>query len=64
MFSLLFLIATALLAVIPVLGWLLMLPFSLAGIIMWAFLMFKAFVGETFKLPGIGDWAETKAKLS
>jgi len=28
------------------------------SVLLWAFLMFKAFSGEMFKLPTIGDMAE------
>jgi len=33
----------------------------LAGVILWAFLMYKAFKGEQFKLPFVGDLAEKQA---
>jgi uncharacterized membrane protein len=46
------------LGMIPILGWLLLLPFQLLVLVLWIFLMFKAFKGEKFKLPTIGDMAE------
>ena len=49
------------LPMVPVLGWIL-LPFAaLAGVILWILLMIKAYKGEKFKLPVVGDIAEQKA---
>jgi uncharacterized membrane protein len=45
---------------VPLIGWaigLLLLPVTL---ILWLILMFKAYQGEKFKLPGIGEIAEQK----
>ena len=50
------------LGMIPILGWLLLLPFQLLVLVLWIFLMFKAFKGEKFKLPTIGDMAERQVK--
>jgi len=41
--------------------WLLALPIALAVLMLWLFLMFKAYQGERFKLPIIGDIAEQQA---
>lgn len=49
---------------IPFLGWatVLLWPLiSLAGFIIWLILVFKAYQGQTFKLPVIGDMAEKQA---
>jgi uncharacterized membrane protein len=49
---------------IPILGWatVLLWPLiSLAGLIIWVILVLKAYQGKTFKLPVIGDMAETQA---
>jgi len=50
---------------IPFLGWLvffLLWPLvTLAELILWLFLMYKAYQGEMFKLPVIGDMAEQQA---
>ncbi len=43
---------------IPVLGWILWPLISLAALILWIILMIKAYQGEYFKLPVIGDIAE------
>ena len=46
---------------IPVLGVILMMFINIAGIILWVVLMLKAYSGEQFKLPVIGDIAEKNA---
>lgn len=49
---------------IPFLGWatLLLWPLiSLAGLIIWIVVVVKAYQGQTFKLPVIGDMAEKQA---
>lgn len=43
---------------IPVLGWLTGTLLSLVGLILWLVLMIKAYSGEMYKLPYIGDFAE------
>jgi uncharacterized membrane protein len=58
-------IAMSILWHIPFLGWLvlfLLWPLiSLAELILWLFLMYKAYQGQMFKLPVIGDMAEKQA---
>lgn len=52
---------------IPILGWatVLLWPLvSLAGLIIWVILVLKAYQGKTFKLPVIGDMAETQANTA
>jgi len=49
---------------IPVLGWatVLLWPLiSLAGLVIWIILVLKAYQGQMFKLPVIGDMAEKQA---
>jgi len=50
---------------IPFLGWLVLVLLwpliSLAELILWLFLMYKAYQGQMFKLPVIGDMAEQQA---
>ena len=58
MFSLSLFILQIILSFIPIVGWLLMIPVGLSGLCAWVFLMFKAFTGNKFKLPVIGDMAE------
>jgi uncharacterized membrane protein len=47
---------------LPILNWLLVVPFFLAVTGLWGFLMFKAVQGERYKLPLIGDWADAQLK--
>jgi uncharacterized membrane protein len=42
----------------PVVGWLLLVPFLVAVVILWVFLMFKAVSGERYRLPYVGEFAE------
>jgi uncharacterized membrane protein len=50
---------------IPFLGWLVLVLLwpllSLAELILWLFLLYKAYQGQMFKLPVIGDMAEQQA---
>lgn len=46
------------LGAIPILGWFLSLILWLASLIIWLILLIKAFQGEKFKLPLVGDIAE------
>ena len=49
---------------IPIFGWLTLLLWplvGLAGLIIWLVLVLKAFQGQMFKLPVIGDMAEKQA---
>ncbi len=43
---------------IPILGWLAGLLLSLVAFILWIVLMWKAFQGEMYKVPKVGDIAE------
>ena len=43
---------------IPLLGWLAGLLLSLLGFVLWIVLMWKAFQGEMYKVPYIGNIAE------
>ena len=43
---------------IPIVGWLILTLITPLILILWLFLMFKAFKGERFKLPVVGDFAE------
>ncbi len=43
---------------IPILGWLVGLILSLVAFILWIVLMWKAFQGEMFKVPYVGEIAE------
>jgi uncharacterized membrane protein len=47
---------------IPLLGWLLGFFLWVASLVAWLILMFKAFQGERFKLPVVGDLAEQQVR--
>ena len=53
-------------AALPFIGWLvdilLWLAFSLGVLVLWLFLMYKAYNRERFVLPVIGAWAEKQAQ--
>lgn len=50
---------------IPLLGWLVSFVLSMGAFILWLLLMWKAFNGEKYKLPYVGDFAEKQlAKMS
>jgi uncharacterized membrane protein len=51
-------VANIALGFIPVLGWLVGLVLSLVAFILWIVLMWKAFQGEKYKVPYIGELAE------
>lgn len=53
-----FFVAQIALGFIPVLGWLVGLLLSFAAFVLWIVLMWKAFQGELYKLPYVGDMAE------
>ncbi len=46
------------LGLIPIVGWILALFLPFVAIILWILLMVKAYQGERYKLPVIGDMAE------
>lgn len=50
------------LGVIPILGWILLLPVGVALLILWIFVMIKASKGERYKIPFIGNFAEQAAR--
>ena len=57
-------IALSIVAAIPVLGWLTLLIWpliGLGGLIVWVIMLIKAYQGQMFKLPIIGDMAEKQA---
>lgn len=47
---------------IPFLGWLVGLLLSFAAFVLWIVLMWKAFQGEMYKVPYVGDIAEQQLK--
>lgn len=51
-------IITIILGVIPVIGWIISLLLTPVILLLWLFMMWKAYQGERFKLPFIGDFVE------
>jgi len=45
---------------VPLIGWLISILIVPISLVLWGLLMFKAFQGELFKLPRIGEFAEEK----
>lgn len=43
---------------IPFIGWIISILLTPVGVILWLILMYKAYQGEMYKLPVIGDFAE------
>lgn len=58
-------IVMTVLAFVPIIGWIInavvYAVLGLGGLILWIFLMYKAYSGERFKIPVIGDIAEKNA---
>ena len=59
-------IIASVLLVIPFLGWIVLLllwaALTLSLLVLWVLLMIKAFQGDRFKLPYLGDIAEKQAE--
>ena len=51
-------VVNLILGFIPILGWLVGFILSLAAFVLWLVLMWKAFNGEMYKVPYVGDIAE------
>ena len=43
---------------LPVIGPVVSVPFRIGAYVVWIFLMFKAWRGEAYRLPYVGDFAE------
>ncbi len=56
-FIALFVIST-IVGFIPFIGWVLSFLIGLLSLILWLLLMYKAFTGERYKLPVVGDFVE------
>ena len=56
-------IASIVTRIIPVLGAVLGLLVGVAGVVVWILLMVKAYQGDFWKLPVLGDVAEKNAQL-
>jgi len=51
-------IANMALGFVPILGWIAGLFISIGSFVLWIVLMWKAFQGEAYKVPYVGDIAE------
>lgn len=60
--SVVFFVLNIVLDYIPFIGWILSMLLSPLILILWIVLMYKAYKGEYFKLPIIGDFAEKQLK--
>lgn len=47
---------------VPIIGWILSPFIVLAGFVLWLVCIVKAYQGEEFKLPVVGDFAEKQLK--
>jgi uncharacterized membrane protein len=61
-FSVALFVVSMIVNVIPFIGWLLGLAINLLALLLWLFLMYKAYTGEKFKLPWLGDLAERQVR--
>ena len=51
------------LSFIPIIGWILLMVLPLAWLILWIVMLVKAYQGQTFKLPVIGEMSAKQAGL-
>ena len=56
------LVLTLIVGSFPLVGWILRSLVSLGTAILWLVLMFKAFTGERYKLPYIGEFADRQLR--
>jgi uncharacterized membrane protein len=47
---------------LPVVGGVLYVPFVILVVVLWIFLIAKAFAGQRYKLPYVGDFVENQIK--
>jgi len=58
MLSVAIIVIFTVLTFIPIIGWIIEILLSFVILGLWVYLMYKAFSGEMYKLPYIGDMAE------
>ncbi|MDP3787272.1 MAG: DUF4870 domain-containing protein [Candidatus Omnitrophota bacterium] len=51
-------VMNVLLMIVPIVGWMMAGIVNVIGTVLWLIVLFKAFSGEQFKIPVIGDLAE------
>lgn len=64
MTSVILFVANIVLTAIPLFGWAFGLLLTPLYLILWIFMMWKAYQGEWFKLPVVGDMAEKQVEKS
>lgn len=52
------------LSFVPLVGWIISLLLAPVGFILWIVCMYKAYQGEVFKLPIVGEMAANKAGMN
>lgn len=55
-------IAVFVLTMIPFIGWIISFIIAPVSLILWLFMMYKAYQGEMYKLPIIGDFSEQQVE--
>lgn len=50
--------ALTILSLLPVVGWVISPLVMIVGFVLWLVLIYKAYQGEEFKLPWVGDFAK------
>ena len=51
-------VITIILGIIPIIGWIISLLLTPVILLLWLFMMWKAYQGERFKLPFVGKFVE------
>ncbi len=51
-------VMNVILMIVPIVGWMMAGIVNVIGTVLWLIVLFKAFSGEQFKIPVIGDLAE------
>jgi len=54
--------AITVLSFVPVLGWMLSPLLMIVGFVLWLVLIYKAYQGEKFELPVVGEFAKKQLK--
>jgi uncharacterized membrane protein len=60
-FSVVTLVGWTILSLVPIIGWLILPLWGLGALALWLVLILKAYQGDKFLLPYLGEWAEKQA---
>jgi uncharacterized membrane protein len=55
-------VADIILRFIPIIGWIIAWLIGILAFVLWIILMLKAYRGQKYKLPWVGDFAEKQVK--